>query len=68
MTAIAEPLLRGRLARLAEGVRRVIGVPDYALYLAHHCRCHPGETALTPEAFVRDALTRRYSEPGNRCC
>lgn len=63
MEAIAE-----RLARIAAVVRRIIGVPDYERYVAHQRRCHPGEPALSAEEFVRDSLTRRYSQPGNRCC
>ena len=68
MAAIAEPTLRERLVRIANVVRRVIGVPDYECYLTHQRRYHPGEPALTREAFASDALARRYSQPGNRCC
>lgn len=57
-----------RLAKVAAVVRRIIGVPDYDRYLAHQRRCHPDEPALSPEEFTRDSLTRRYSQPGNRCC
>ena len=68
MAAFTEPRLRERLARIANVVRRVIGVPDYERYLAHQRRCHPGEPALTRDAFARDALARRYAQPGSRCC
>jgi uncharacterized short protein YbdD (DUF466 family) len=57
-----------RFARIAEVVRRIIGAPDYERYLAHQQRCHRGEAPLTREAFARDALMRRYNQPGNRCC
>jgi uncharacterized short protein YbdD (DUF466 family) len=66
--AFAEHPLRLRLARIAQVIRRVIGAPDYERYLAHQRRCHRDEVPLTREAFAKDALTRRYSQPGNRCC
>ena len=59
---------RARLTRAAQVARRIIGVPDYERYLAHHRRCHPDQVPLTPEEFVKDSLNRRYNQPGNRCC
>jgi uncharacterized short protein YbdD (DUF466 family) len=56
------------LGRVALVVRRVIGVPDYARYVAHVHRAHPGAVPLSLEAFTRDALARRYERPGSRCC
>lgn len=65
----------GILTLLARGVhdasatvRRVIGVPDYDAYLAHHARDHGGETPLSREAFTGEMLARRYERPGSRCC
>jgi uncharacterized short protein YbdD (DUF466 family) len=60
--------LRIRLTRIAQAVRRIIGVPDYERYLAHVRNCHPTDAPLSREAFARDALARRYNQPGNRCC
>ena len=68
MAAIAEHPVRVRLARIAAVVRRIIGAPDYERYLAHQRECHAEEPPLTREAFARDALARRYNQPGNRCC
>jgi uncharacterized short protein YbdD (DUF466 family) len=56
------------VARIASVVRRIIGVPDYAAYVAHQRTCHPDEVPVTPEAFAQDALVRRYERPGSRCC
>jgi uncharacterized short protein YbdD (DUF466 family) len=56
------------LERIANVIRRVIGVPDYERYLAHTLAAHPGCTPLSREDFARDALWRRYNTPGNRCC
>ena len=57
-----------RVAEIAVGVRRIIGVPDYEAYLAHVCAHHPGDEPITRDAFARDALARRYERPGSRCC
>jgi len=54
--------------RAACAIRRVIGAPDYAAYVAHVRHAHPGATPLTRDAFLRDVLTRRYERPGSRCC
>jgi uncharacterized short protein YbdD (DUF466 family) len=59
---------RSALHGLGVLVRRVIGAPDYELYLSHLRRRHPEVTPLTREAFARDALARRYDRPGSRCC
>lgn len=60
--------LRRRVAHVGVLLRRVIGAPDYDSYLAHVQRRHPGTVPLTPDAFARDALARRYDRPGSRCC
>jgi len=68
MAAIAEHPLRLRIARIAQVIRRVIGAPDYERYVAHQRRCHRDVEPMTREAFAKDALARRYNQPGNRCC
>lgn len=65
---IASPSVRDSLSRIAAVVRRIIGAPDYDGYLAHVRTCHPDEQPLSADAFARDALARRYNQPGNRCC
>ena len=65
---MTEQSLRVRMTRIAQVIRRIIGVPDYERYLMHTRQCHPEQSPLTPEEFARDALIRRYSQPGNRCC
>jgi uncharacterized short protein YbdD (DUF466 family) len=54
--------------RVAQAMRRLVGVPDYETYLAHMRRHHPDATPLSTDAFARDALARRYDRPGSRCC
>ncbi len=56
------------VARAAWVVRRVIGAPDYAAYVANVRRAHPGLEPLTREEFVREVLVTRYERPGSRCC
>jgi uncharacterized short protein YbdD (DUF466 family) len=67
--ALASPAaFRSSVRRLAAALRRIAGVPDYERYLAHMRRRHPGDVALSPDEFARDALARRYDRPGSRCC
>ncbi|MGA1308603.1 MAG: YbdD/YjiX family protein [Gemmatimonadaceae bacterium] len=56
------------LVRVAATLRRIIGAPDYAAYLAHHRACHPGRAPMDEATFVADRLTARYERPGSRCC
>jgi uncharacterized short protein YbdD (DUF466 family) len=56
------------LAGAAAALRRVLGAPDYERYLEHARRRHPEVTPLSKEAYLRDALARRYDRPGSRCC
>ena len=60
--------VRAHLLRIGRALRRVIGAPDYDRYLAELARVAPDARPLTHQAFVRDALARRYDRPGARCC
>ena len=59
---------RAKIDRAACILRRVIGVPDYDIYLAHVREHHPEATPLTRDEFTRQRLTDKYSRPGSRCC
>ena len=59
---------RAKIDRAACILRRVIGVPDYDLYLAHMREHPPGTAPLTREEFTSQRLTDKYSRPGSRCC
>ena len=59
---------RARFQRMASIVRRIVGVPDYGVYLAHMQAHHPECTPLDPRTFERERLADRYSRPGSRCC
>lgn len=56
------------LARLAATVRRIIGAPDYAAYVAHVRACHPERAPMSEREFVTERLNARYEKPGSRCC
>ena len=62
---------REALSQAARTARLMVGVPDYAAYLAHHSAAHPGEAVLSREEFHRRAAEKRYGgDParGGRCC
>lgn len=54
--------------RAATTLRRIIGAPDYAAYVAHVKECHPDRAPLSEREFVAERLKSRYETPGNRCC
>lgn len=60
--------MRESIRRVAQVVRRVVGVPDYDTYVAHVRECHPGTLPLSRKDFERARLEDRYSRPGQRCC
>jgi len=60
--------LVARVTDVGSLLRRIIGAPDYERYLTHVTSRHPDVTPLSREAFARDALARRYDQPGSRCC
>lgn len=57
-----------KLRTIARVLRRIIGAPDYAAYIANFRQRHPGETPLDARAFRQRQLELRYSRPGARCC
>lgn len=59
---------RDHVARIAAVVRRIVGVPDYAVYLEHMSRQHPECTPLDARSFERERQADRYNRPGSRCC
>ena len=59
---------REKIDRAACILRRVIGVPDYDIYLALIREHHPETTPLTREEFTYQRLLDKYTRPGSRCC
>lgn len=59
------PTLFERLTRVLRGIA---GMPDYAAYVEHQRRCHPGTAPLAERDFFAEYLRARYSDGPNRCC
>lgn len=70
MRARAAPLKRlGQAGRyMAQGLRLMVGVPDYGAYLAHMQREHPDQAPMSYEAFFRERQAARYGTGSGRCC
>ena len=66
------PAMRAEFgAFLREGlrvVRRVAGMPDYAAFLEHRCRFHPGEAIPGEREYYAAYVTARYGDSPTRCC
>lgn len=56
------------IANVLAVVRRIVGAPDYELYLTHFAKHHPEGRPLGEQEFRDDRLNARYSQPGSRCC
>jgi len=56
------------VAKVLAVVRRIVGAPDYELYVRHMAEQHPECVALTEREFRDERLKARYSQPGSRCC
>lgn len=59
---------RPRLDAFLRVLRRLAGMPDYAAYLEHAARCHPGAAVLSERDFFREYLRARYADGPSRCC
>ncbi len=61
----------GRIGRyVAQGLRLMVGLPDYDAYLNHMEATHPGAPVMSYEAFFQERLAARYGGKGRigRCC
>jgi uncharacterized short protein YbdD (DUF466 family) len=56
------------LRRGLHTVRRMAGMPDYAAYVEHRCRHHPGEAMPTEREYYAEYVTARYADSPTRCC
>jgi uncharacterized short protein YbdD (DUF466 family) len=56
------------MTRLVQALRSMVGAPDYERYRRHLHVCHPAAAPMTREEFTRERLSRRYDQPGSRCC
>lgn len=56
------------MKKLAAILRRIIGAPDYAAYVAHLRARHPEREPVSEREFIAERLASRYEKPGARCC
>lgn len=68
LRATPSPSASARLTRLGALLRRIIGAPDYAAYVAHTRAHHPEREPLCEREFLQERLNARYEKPGARCC
>ena len=57
-----------RLGALAAALRRVAGMPDYAVYVGHLRRCHPERPIPTEREYFAEYVAARYGDGPTRCC
>jgi uncharacterized short protein YbdD (DUF466 family) len=50
------------------GWLQIFGIPDYERYLDHREVHHPGAPVLSRREFFAQAIDRKYSRSGPRCC
>ena len=58
----------GWLASALAVLKRVLGMPDYAAYLAHHRARHPDCPAPTEREYYDQYVRSRYGAGASRCC
>jgi len=56
-----------RWARAVSAIRRITGMPDYSVYLAHHRANHCDQPPLSERDYFEQFLEQRYSGV-SRCC
>lgn len=56
------------MKKLAAILRRIIGAPDYAAYVAHMRARQPERAPVSEQEFVAERLAARYEKPGAKCC
>lgn len=66
--ALTPPANANVLTRVLAVVRRIIGVPDYDVYVAHMRAHHPDCAISSRDDFLRERMADKYSRPGARCC
>ena len=56
------------MRKLLSVFKRIVGMPDYAGYLAHAREHHPDCPLLSEREYYDQYLAARYSGGGSRCC
>jgi uncharacterized short protein YbdD (DUF466 family) len=60
--------MRARLQRMLRTLRRIAGMPDYAAYVEHVRRRHPGRPVPSQREFYEEYVKQRYEGGPTRCC
>ncbi|MGH7500047.1 MAG: YbdD/YjiX family protein [Gemmatimonadales bacterium] len=60
--------MRVSLSAILQVIRRVAGMPDYAVYLEHLHSHHPEHPVPTERDFYDWYLKNRYGDAPTRCC
>ena len=55
-------------SRVAAIVRQIIGAPNYERYVAYMTTNHPECALLSRDAFFKERMNQKYTQPGSRCC
>ncbi|MEP6834615.1 MAG: YbdD/YjiX family protein [Gemmatimonas sp.] len=55
-------------SRFAAVVREIIGAPNYEKYVAYMTANHPECSLLSRDAFFKERMNQKYTQPGSRCC
>ena len=61
-------LLAARFSKLVAGFKRVVGMPDYAAYVAHLRAVHPDAPVPSEREYFDAYLKGRYESGPTRCC
>ena len=56
------------ISKAASVIRRIAGMPDYAVHVHHLRQCHPDHPIPTERAFFEQYLSTRYGGGPTRCC
>ena len=57
-----------QFSALLAGFRRVVGMPDYAAYVAHLRAAHPDAPVPSEREYFDEYLKGRYESGPTRCC
>jgi uncharacterized short protein YbdD (DUF466 family) len=49
-------------------LKRLLGMPDYAAYVAHLQTCHPERPVPSEREFYDEYVRTRYGDGPTRCC
>jgi uncharacterized short protein YbdD (DUF466 family) len=60
--------VRRTVARVAELLRRIAGMPDYKAYVEHLRSCHPERALPREREYFEQYVAARYGDGPTRCC